>query len=332
MSSSQELINMEEKYASMKKYFEDKIKKMNQLLNEQEEINLRQRQKMREIMETNEFKSLNNGTSNKIHAMFDYTSLWTYVQARSLPITVYDEENQCENEISPGFVIKKLNVIPVLITLQNILNRQGIKLYYGFRNTMEFTMIGPYVHGQGMRYTFYTDHNIMIKIRNLIPCNGSKTIIDIVSTNKENNTIIRLWSNYDGIFFAHHAPSNSIYQLSQEYILDFPNVEYYIHPAIYLDYLSSYEKDGGLILLNKINEYGLMSLPIQNEDEFKIINDENRRLKSEIETLKTSEEESTQLLIKMDTKIYELNQKISHGNNNSITLEVKENQIISDYV
>ena len=74
MSSSQELINMEEKYASMKKYFEDKIKKMNQLLNEQEEINLRQRQKMREIMETNEFKSLNNGTSNKIHAMFDYTS------------------------------------------------------------------------------------------------------------------------------------------------------------------------------------------------------------------------------------------------------------------
>jgi hypothetical protein len=284
MSSNQELINLEAKFNSMKKYYENKIKNMNEQINEQEEINLRQKQRLREIMESTDSKEADDREYHtKTDQLFDYTSLWTRVQSRSLPITVYDEENQRENVINQGFVIKNLSEVPVLITLQSMLNMKNIKLYYGFRNTMELTMLGNTV--QSLMYTFYTDHNIKIKISNLIPSNGSYSSISITSTSSENKTSIRLLADCNGVMLVHHKLSNTMHQLPLDYRFSFPNLEYYIHPAIYLDQLSSYEKDGGEILSNKIKEFGFMSL-----NEIKRLNDENERLKAEVEHFKRADD------------------------------------------
>jgi len=77
-------------------------------------------------------------------------------------------------------IIKNLNTIPCLSNLQNLFNKYNIKIYIGSLNTL-LASIPVFYPSNGQRYIFYTDHNIVITISNLIPANGSSSVISIKS-------------------------------------------------------------------------------------------------------------------------------------------------------
>jgi hypothetical protein len=175
-----------------------------------------------------EFPSVN------VNDLFDYDK---NIESISKYILTYMPEYSLEK--NPD-IINNLLYAPCISNLKELLNNYNIKLYIGCLNTLVATMPWFQYQMRGPTYTFYTDHDIVITVTNLMALQLSSTKITIKSI-EDDEINFELNCLYDGIFKCYHPKYKEVkidlYDEDSTCLDSLSKAKKYIHPSIYIDHL-----------------------------------------------------------------------------------------------
>lgn len=82
---------------------------------------------------------------------------------------------------------RNIKELPSLMAVQKFLDGMnlGIKIYYGYLNTVRINTTAISIHNDSNVFTFYTNTNLLLDVRNPMGCNDSYVSIRFYSKNKD---------------------------------------------------------------------------------------------------------------------------------------------------